>query len=170
VHLKSRSDGKSNALTKQTLRADRVECYINHVVSVRTPKPFNLHKWLPTGGFLQTAVSDAPRTTRRTYLRSVIGRIRYSTSSVFQYPSCRRLSTSSRTMNRSGYFPGGIVLPLKPTSQNRDVGHTHWRKYEIRATRRSHNERARASRLGPSVFWPVKPLPRRLRYTSSQPS
>jgi hypothetical protein len=32
------------------------------------------------GGFLQTAVSDAPRTTWRTYLRSLIGRIRYSTS------------------------------------------------------------------------------------------
>src|SRR5260370_38437086 len=25
-------------------------------------------------------------------------------------------------------------------------------------------ERARASRLAPSVFWPVKPLPRRVRY------
>jgi hypothetical protein len=28
-----------------------------------TPTPFNLHNCLPTGGFLQTAVSDAPRTT-----------------------------------------------------------------------------------------------------------
>ena len=45
-----------------------------------TPTPFNLHNCLPMGGFLQTAVSDAPRTTWRTYLPSVIGRIRYSTS------------------------------------------------------------------------------------------
>jgi Transposase zinc-binding domain len=35
---------------------------------------------VPTGGFLQTAVSDAPRTTSRTYLPSGMGRIRYSTS------------------------------------------------------------------------------------------
>ncbi len=34
-----------------------------------TPTPFNLHNSLPTGGFLQTAVSDAPRTTSRSYLR-----------------------------------------------------------------------------------------------------
>jgi hypothetical protein len=33
-----------------------------------TPPPLNLHKCLPTGGFLQTAISDAPRTTSRTYL------------------------------------------------------------------------------------------------------
>ncbi len=33
------------------------------------PTPLNLHNCLPTGGFLQTAVSDAPRTTSRTYLR-----------------------------------------------------------------------------------------------------
>ena len=45
-----------------------------------TPTPLNLHKCSPTGGFLQTAVSDAPRTTWRTSLRSLIGRIRYSTS------------------------------------------------------------------------------------------
>ena len=38
-----------------------------------TPTPFNLHNCLPTGGFLQTAVSDAPRTTSRTYLRSSDG-------------------------------------------------------------------------------------------------
>jgi hypothetical protein len=38
-----------------------------------TPTPFNLHNCLPTGGFLQTAVSDAPRTTSRTYLRSSHG-------------------------------------------------------------------------------------------------
>jgi hypothetical protein len=38
-----------------------------------TPTPFNLHKCLPTGGFLQTAVSDAPHTTSRTYLRSYNG-------------------------------------------------------------------------------------------------
>jgi hypothetical protein len=53
------------------------------------PNPFSspqdhsiLHKCLPTGGFLQTAVSDAPRTMCRTYLRSykVKGRIRYSVS------------------------------------------------------------------------------------------
>ena len=35
-----------------------------------TPAPFILHKCLPTGGFLQTAVSDAPPTTSRTYLPS----------------------------------------------------------------------------------------------------
>ena len=34
------------------------------------PTPFNLHDCLPMGGFLQTAVSDAPRTMWRTYLRS----------------------------------------------------------------------------------------------------
>jgi hypothetical protein len=45
-----------------------------------TPTPLNLPKCLSTGGFLQTAASDAPRTTWRTYLRSVIGRIRYGTS------------------------------------------------------------------------------------------
>jgi hypothetical protein len=38
-----------------------------------SPTPFNLHNCLPTGGFLQTAVSDAPRTTSRTYLRSSHG-------------------------------------------------------------------------------------------------
>ena len=38
-----------------------------------TPTPFHLHNCLPTGGFLQTAVSDAPRTTSRTYLRSSHG-------------------------------------------------------------------------------------------------
>src|SRR5882762_2334572 len=38
-----------------------------------TPTPFNLHKCLPTGGFLQTAVSDAPHTTSRTYLHSYNG-------------------------------------------------------------------------------------------------
>ena len=38
-----------------------------------TPTPFNLHNCLPTGGFLQTAVSDAPRTTSYTYLRSSDG-------------------------------------------------------------------------------------------------
>jgi len=32
-----------------------------------------MHNCLPTGGFLQTAVSDAPRTTSRTYLRSSNG-------------------------------------------------------------------------------------------------
>jgi hypothetical protein len=38
-----------------------------------TPTPFNLHKCLPTGGFLQTTVSDAPRTMCRTYLHSYKG-------------------------------------------------------------------------------------------------
>jgi len=38
-----------------------------------TPKQFNLHNSLATGGFLQTVVSDAPRTTTRTYLRSSNG-------------------------------------------------------------------------------------------------
>ena len=33
-----------------------------------TPTPLNLHKRLPTGGSLQTAVSDAPRRTSRAYL------------------------------------------------------------------------------------------------------
>jgi hypothetical protein len=44
-----------------------------------TPTPLNLHKCLPTGGFLQTAVSDAPPTSR-TYRPTYYGRIRYSTS------------------------------------------------------------------------------------------
>ena len=38
-----------------------------------TPTPFNLHKCHPTGGFLQTAVSDAPRATSRTYLPTYYG-------------------------------------------------------------------------------------------------
>jgi hypothetical protein len=38
-----------------------------------TPPPFNLHKCLPTGGFLQTAVSDAPRATSRAYLPADYG-------------------------------------------------------------------------------------------------
>jgi hypothetical protein len=45
-----------------------------------TPTPFNLHNCLPTGGFLQTAVSDAPRTPLQIYLPPTTGRIRYSTS------------------------------------------------------------------------------------------
>src|SRR6266481_1368573 len=51
-----------------------------------TPTPFNLHNCFPTGGFLQTAVSDAPRTTSRTYLLTYLGRIRYSTSVSGQLP------------------------------------------------------------------------------------
>ena len=35
-----------------------------------TATPLNLHKRFLTGGFLQTAVSNAPRTTSRTYLPS----------------------------------------------------------------------------------------------------
>jgi hypothetical protein len=45
-----------------------------------TSTPLNLHKRLPTTGSLQTAVSDAPRRTSRTYLPLIMGRIRYSTS------------------------------------------------------------------------------------------
>jgi hypothetical protein len=45
-----------------------------------TSTPLNLHKCLPTGGFLQTAVSDAPRTTSRAYCPLTMGRVRYSTS------------------------------------------------------------------------------------------
>jgi hypothetical protein len=47
---------------------------------LRTSTPLNLHKCLPTGGFLQTAVSDAPRTTSRAYCPLTLGRVRYSTS------------------------------------------------------------------------------------------
>src|SRR5271157_3193302 len=43
-----------------------------------TPTPLNMHKRLPTGGSLQTAVSDAPRSTEPTCTLTV-GRIRYST-------------------------------------------------------------------------------------------
>jgi hypothetical protein len=35
--------------------------------------PLNSHTSLPTGGFLQTAVSDAPRTTSRAYLPADYG-------------------------------------------------------------------------------------------------
>jgi hypothetical protein len=45
-----------------------------------TPPPLNLHKCLPTGGFLQTAVSDAPPHSSRIYLPLHTGRIRYSAS------------------------------------------------------------------------------------------
>ncbi len=38
--------------------------------SLTTPTPLNLHNCFPTGGFLQTVVSDAPSTTSRTHLRS----------------------------------------------------------------------------------------------------
>jgi hypothetical protein len=40
----------------------------------------NLHKRFLTGGFLQTAVSDAPPHGSRIYLPLTAGRIRYSTS------------------------------------------------------------------------------------------
>src|SRR5712692_2285819 len=45
-----------------------------------TTTPLNLHKRSLTGGFLQTAVSDAPRTPPESTCSSTTGRIRYSTS------------------------------------------------------------------------------------------
>ena len=45
-----------------------------------TATPLNLHKRFLTGGFLQTAVSDAPRTPPEIDLPLTTGRIRYSTS------------------------------------------------------------------------------------------
>jgi hypothetical protein len=38
-----------------------------------TQTPLNLHKCLPTGGFLQTVVSDAPCATSRAYLHTDCG-------------------------------------------------------------------------------------------------
>ena len=46
--------------------------------SLLTPARLNRHNRLPTGGSLQTAVSDAPRNTEPTCTLTV-GRIRYST-------------------------------------------------------------------------------------------
>jgi hypothetical protein len=55
-------------LERRNYAQTTTDCYIQTIAT-----PFNLHNCLPTGGFLQTAVSDAPRTTSRTYLRSSDG-------------------------------------------------------------------------------------------------
>src|SRR5271157_350970 len=44
-----------------------------------TPTPLNMHKRLPTGGSLQTAVSDAPPLHPANLHSLIVGRIRYST-------------------------------------------------------------------------------------------
>ena len=51
-----------------------------------TATPLNLHRRFLTGGFLQTAVSDAPRTPPEIYLPLHMGRVRYSTSVSRQFP------------------------------------------------------------------------------------
>src|ERR1017187_3081714 len=45
-----------------------------------TATPLNLHRCFLAGGFLQTAVSDAPRTPPEIYLQLQRGRFRYSTT------------------------------------------------------------------------------------------
>ena len=45
-----------------------------------TPTRFNLHKYIPTGGFLQTVVSDAPAPHPEPTCILAMGRIRYNTS------------------------------------------------------------------------------------------
>ena len=49
-------------------------------VSFTTETPLNLHKRFLAGGFLQTAISDTPRTPPEIYLPLHMGRVRYSTS------------------------------------------------------------------------------------------
>jgi hypothetical protein len=59
------------------------------------------------GGFLQTAVSDAPRTTWRSYLRSRIGRIRYSTSvsdTALAFLDSFRTANNSSGVGQSGFW------------------------------------------------------------------
>ena len=55
--------------------------------------PLNLHRRFLTGGFLQTAVSDAPRTSPEIYLPLHMGRVRYSTnvSGKLETPPNRRV-------------------------------------------------------------------------------
>ncbi len=63
-------------------------------------------------GFLQTAVSDAPRTTWRTYLRSVIGRIRYSNSVSGQSIDVdSSVATSAFDRHRGGGHPPTPATP-----------------------------------------------------------
>jgi len=63
---------RRNALLKEGSKSDKVDAG-KLADLLRTGMP-------PTGGFLQTAVSDAPPHNAPYHLRSVIGRVRYSTS------------------------------------------------------------------------------------------
>jgi hypothetical protein len=83
-----------------------------------TPTPLHVHKCLPSGGFLQIAVSDArPAQPWRTYLRSVIGRIRRSTSVSGQRDEAlrhgridlRKSGVSRRRLLFADYSPGSVV-------------------------------------------------------------
>src|ERR1035437_10255804 len=74
---KSRSH-HTQTLTKPILDSLLPAPVALHRASLLTPARLNRHNRLPTGGSLQTAVSDAPRSTEPTCILTV-GRIRYST-------------------------------------------------------------------------------------------
>src|SRR5229473_5556730 len=65
-----------------------------------TTTPLNLHRRFLSGAFLQTAVSDAPRTPPEIYLPFPMGRVRYSTSVSGQFPDC----DNSSGVGQSGFW------------------------------------------------------------------
>jgi hypothetical protein len=62
-------------LERRNYAQTTTDCYIQTIAT-----PFNLHNCLPTGGFLQTAVSDAPAPPPEPTYALLMGRIRYGTS------------------------------------------------------------------------------------------
>ena len=86
-----------------------------------TATPLNLHKRFLPGGFLQTAVSDAPRTPPEIFLPLTSGRIRYSTSVSGQIPCNHTLTeTDFRTELTKVAVPTLIVHGSKDVSAQID--------------------------------------------------
>jgi hypothetical protein len=75
-----------------------------------TPPPLNLHKCLPTGGFLQTAVSDAPHTPPESTCHSIRGASDTALAFLDRVKICFRLDDHSKA--RCSTLPDTSTAPV----------------------------------------------------------